>query len=368
MSEDSESPPGGQFLVYQAADGKLKIDVRLEGETVWLTQQHMAELFQTTKQNVGQHLKKIFAEGELGEISVVKNFFTTAADGKRYATNFYNLDAIISVGYRVKSAVATRFRIWATQRLQEFIVKGFTMDDERLKNPDQPFDYFDELMRRIQDIRTSERRFYQKITDIYATSIDYDPTQEVSLEEATEAVQSRLLEEIERSREPFMNHFRRTYGTDHPAPPVWCAIEVISFGSLVTLYRNTTRKVKKAVSDVFGVPSEVLESWILALNTVRNLCAHHARLLNKELGVKPRIPLQDHYPQWHEPVAIGPERVFGILSICKHCLDRIAPQSHWPERMRNLLADYPEIPIAEMGFPKNWEESPIWLRKAVGDE
>jgi len=183
MSKDAETPPppGGQFLVYQAEDGKLKIDVRLEGETVWLTQQHMTELFQTTKQNVGQHLKKIFEEGELSEISVVKNFFTTAADGKRYATNFYNLDAIISVGYRVKSAVATRFRIWATQRLREYIVKGFTMDDERLKNPDQPFDYFEELMRRIQDIRTSERRFYQKITDIYATSIDYDPTQEVSL-------------------------------------------------------------------------------------------------------------------------------------------------------------------------------------------
>jgi len=180
--------------------------------------------------------------------------------------------------------------------------------------------------------------------------------------------QSRLLEEIERSREPFMNHFRRTYGSEHPAPPVWCAIEVISFGSLVTLYRNTTRKVKKAVSDVFGVPSEVLESWILALNTVRNLCAHHARLWNKELGVKPRIPLRNHYPQWHEPVAIGPERVFGILSICKHCLDRIAPQSQWPERMQNLLADYPEIPIPEMGFPTNWEDSPIWKRKEVGRE
>ena len=172
---------GSQFLVYQAEDGKLKIDVRFEGETVWLTQQQMAELFQTSKQNIGQHLKSIFAEGELVQNSVVKNFFTTAADGKNYATNFYNLDAIISVGYRVKSSVATQFRIWATQRLREYIVKGFVLDDERLKNPDQPFDYFEELMRRIQDIRTSERRFYQKITDIYATSIDYDPTQEVSL-------------------------------------------------------------------------------------------------------------------------------------------------------------------------------------------
>jgi len=184
MSElnPSAPTPGGQFLVYQAADGKLKIDVRFEGETVWLTQLHMAELFQTTKQNVGQHLKHIFEEGELAENSVVKDFFTTAADGKRYATKCYNLDAVISVGYRVKSHVATQFRIWATQRLREFIVKGFVLDDERLKNPDQPFDYFEELMRRIQDIRTSERRFYQKITDIYATSIDYDPTQEVSLQ------------------------------------------------------------------------------------------------------------------------------------------------------------------------------------------
>ena len=159
----------------------MKIDVRLEGETVWLTQGHMAELFQSSKQNVGQHLKNIFEEGELVESSVVKNFFNTAADGKNYRVNFYNLDAIISVGYRVKSAVATRFRIWATQQLRELIVKGFVLDDERLKNPDRPFDYFDELLRRIQDIRTAERRFYQKITDIYATSIDYDPTQPESI-------------------------------------------------------------------------------------------------------------------------------------------------------------------------------------------
>jgi hypothetical protein len=183
MTDESKPspPPGGQLLVYQTEDGKLKIDVRFEGETVWLTQQHMADLFQTSKQNIGQHLKKILEEGELAQESVVKNFFTTAADGKKYSTNFYNLDAIISVGYRVKSAVATRFRIWATQRLREYIVKGFVLDDERLKNPDLPFDYFEELTRRIQDIRTSERRFYQKITDIYATSIDYDPTQDVSI-------------------------------------------------------------------------------------------------------------------------------------------------------------------------------------------
>ncbi len=177
----SEPPSNSQLLIYQSENGRIKLDVRFEGETVWLTQQLMAELFGSTKQNIGQHLKSIFAEGELVEGSVVKKSFTTAADGKDYQTNFYNLDAIISVGYRVKSGVATQFRIWATQRLREYLVKGFVLDDERLRNPDLPFDYFEELLRRIQDIRTSERRFYQKITDIYATSLDYDPTHEASL-------------------------------------------------------------------------------------------------------------------------------------------------------------------------------------------
>ena len=181
MPGKSDSPRKSRFLIYQAENGVIKIDVRFEDETVWLTQQLMAELFQTTKQNIGLHLKNIFGEGELAREAVVKDFFTTAADGKSYNTRFYNLDAIISVGYRVKSRVATQFRIWATQRLREYIVKGFVLDDERLKNPDRPFDYFDELLRRIQDIRTAERRFYQKITDIYSTSIDYDPAAEPSI-------------------------------------------------------------------------------------------------------------------------------------------------------------------------------------------
>jgi hypothetical protein len=180
-AESPEPPSQSQFLVYRTEDGKLKIDVRFEGETVWLSQQQMGDLFQTSKQNISLHIQNIFKEKELQESSVVKDSLTTAADGKHYSTKFYNLDVIISVGYRVKSLRGTQFRIWATQRLREFIVKGFVLDDERLKNPDQPFDYFEELTRRIQDIRTSERRFYQKITDIYATSIDYDPTEEMSI-------------------------------------------------------------------------------------------------------------------------------------------------------------------------------------------
>ena len=181
MTDKLTSGAKSNILIYRTEGGDTKIEVRLENETVWLTQKSMAELFQTSIPNINMHLKNIFEEGELESDSVIKDFLTTAADGKNYRTKFYNLDAIISVGYRIKSHVATRFRQWATQRLRDFIVKGFVLDDERLKNPDQPFDYFDELLRRIQDIRTSERRFYQKITDIYTTSIDYDPTNETSI-------------------------------------------------------------------------------------------------------------------------------------------------------------------------------------------
>lgn len=170
-----------QLIIYQTEDGQTKLEVRLQEETVWLTQKLMAELFQTSVPNINMHLKNIFEEGELNPDSVIKDFLITAADGKNYKTKMYNLDAIISVGYRIKSHVATKFRQWATQRIREYIVKGFVLDDERLKNPDLPFDYFEELLKRIQDIRTSERRFYQKITDIYATSIDYDPTLETSI-------------------------------------------------------------------------------------------------------------------------------------------------------------------------------------------
>jgi len=170
-----------QVVIYKTETGETKIDVRFDGDTVWLTQNALAEIFQTTKQNISQHIKNIIEEGELQANSVVKDFLTTATDGKNYTTNYYNLDLIISVGYRVKSSVATAFRQWATKRLGEYIVKGFVLDDERLKNPDLPFDYFEELTRRIADIRTSEKRFYKKITDIYATSVDYDPTDEQSI-------------------------------------------------------------------------------------------------------------------------------------------------------------------------------------------
>lgn len=174
-----------QIVIYQTENGETKLDVRFQDETVWLTQKLMAELFQTSVPNINMHLKNIFEEGELEENRTIKEFLIVQQEGNREVKRkqvFYNLDAIISVGYRIKSHIATKFRQWATQHLREYIVKGFVLDDERLKNPDLPFDYFEELERRIQDIRTSEKRFYRKITDIYATSVDYDPTLDISIE------------------------------------------------------------------------------------------------------------------------------------------------------------------------------------------
>jgi hypothetical protein len=163
------------FLLYTAPDGAVKVDVFYKDETVWLTQKALAELFGVKVPAINKHLKNIFESGELAEKSVISILETTAADGKNYQTRYYNLDAVIAVGYRVNSYQATQFRIWATKTLREFIVKGFVLDDERLKQGKHVFgkDYFDELLERIREIRASERRFYQKITDLYALSVDY---------------------------------------------------------------------------------------------------------------------------------------------------------------------------------------------------
>lgn len=178
--EIPQSEPGrSELILYQTEDGATRIHVRFEGETVWLSQNQMADLFETTKQNISLHVRNLFAEGELQEDSVVKEYLTTAADGKAYRTSYYNLDVIISIGYRVRSFRGTQFRMWATQRLREYIVKGFAMDDERLKEPGSR-DYFDELLTRVRDIRSSERVFYRKVLDIYATSVDYDKNANVS--------------------------------------------------------------------------------------------------------------------------------------------------------------------------------------------
>jgi hypothetical protein len=171
----------GEIVIYQNDDNNIKINVRLESETVWLTQAQLVELYQSSKANISEHIKHVFEEGELDDNSVVRKFRTTASDGKNYETTFYNLDLIISLGYRIKSHIATRFRIWATTRLKEYIIKGFTMDDERLKKLGGGT-YWYELLNRIRDIRSSEKVIYRQVLDLYATSVDYDPKSPVSAE------------------------------------------------------------------------------------------------------------------------------------------------------------------------------------------
>lgn len=171
MNKDNNQ---GEIVIYQTDDGDTKIDVRFVDETVWLTQTQLCELYQTSKSNVSEHIKNIFEEGELEENSVVRKFRTTASDGKNYNVSYYNLDMIISLGYRIKSITATQFRRWATERLKEYMIKGFTMDDERLKNLGGG-NYWKELLDRIRDIRSSEKVMYRQVLDLYATSVDYNP-------------------------------------------------------------------------------------------------------------------------------------------------------------------------------------------------
>lgn len=185
------------LILYTSDDGQTRMNLRVEGKTVWLTQAEIAELFQTTKQNVSLHAKNIFEDGELRADSVVKESLTTAADGKNYLTRFYNLDLILAIGFRVRSPRGTQFRQWATTHLREFLVKGFVMDDDRLKNAGR-WDYFDELLARIRDIRASEKRFYQKVRDLFALSSDYKAREEDAHRFFAE-VQNKLLFAVTRN-------------------------------------------------------------------------------------------------------------------------------------------------------------------------
>ena len=169
-----------------------------------------------------------------------------------------------------------------------------------------------------------------------------------------------IAEETQRSRETFVRHFKTKYGDCHQHLPVWMAAEVMAFGTVLTFFRGASHRVKQLVADVFDVPDVVFNSWLLTLNTIRNVCAHHGRLWNRELGIKPMIPRPAEYPDWHHPVAVPGNRVFAVLTICRWCLGRIAPQSRWPDRLHQLLASTTEIPLADMGFPNGWQQCPVW--------
>lgn len=171
--------------------------------------------------------------------------------------------------------------------------------------------------------------------------------------------------EYQRSQETFVVHFKNTYGDQHANLPVWMATEIMTFGCVLTFFKGCSHDIQRAVARPFDVHHTVFQSWLLALNVIRNTCAHHGRLWNRVLGVKPRLPNTD--PAWNQPAPITNDRVFGILTLCKWSLDRIAPQSHWPHRLRALIDRSPHIPIAEMGFPEQWQDGPIWATGAASE-
>jgi abortive infection bacteriophage resistance protein len=161
-------------------------------------------------------------------------------------------------------------------------------------------------------------------------------------------------------KEKFVEHFDRKYGDVHAHLPIWMASEVMTFGCVLTMFRGAANQTKQAVASAFGVPHEVLSSWLLCLNTIRNICAHHSRLWNRELGVKPMIPRAERYPDWHRPVVVDNRRVFSVLTICNYCLQKIAAGSKWALRLLTLLREFPQVPLANMGLPGEWLECPIW--------
>lgn len=171
---------------------------------------------------------------------------------------------------------------------------------------------------------------------------------------------SHIFHETDRSGEKFVQHFRQKYGSDHRNLPLWMAGEIMSFGCTLTMYRGVSDDIKKAIADYYGMPDEVMTSWLITINVIRNICAHHGRLWNKILGVKPYIPRKKKYPQWHKPVMIPQDRIFGVLTILRYLLQIIAPQSWWTSSLFMLLDEYSEISIQSMGFPEQWRESPLW--------
>jgi abortive infection bacteriophage resistance protein len=169
-----------------------------------------------------------------------------------------------------------------------------------------------------------------------------------------------IQKERDRSKEPFIKHFGRKYGDSHPHLPAWMAIEVMSFGGMLTMYRACPDAVQRAIADQFRVPNVIFDSWLGAIHVTRNICAHHGRLWNRVLGVKPKIPRANKFPDWHDPVSVTGDRVFGLLTVCKHCMDIAAPQSSWADSLRTLLETHPAIPTDKMGYPANWQDSPLW--------
>ena len=300
----SPMPPQSDIILYQTEDGRTRLEVRLQDESVWLSQKLMGELFQKDVRTINEHILNIFDEGELSPESVIREFRITAADGKSYSTKHYNLDLIISVGYRVRSHRGTQFRIWATQRLREYIVKGFTMDDERLKNPPGPGqkDYFEEQLERIRDIRSSERRFYQKVLDIYATSADYTPDIEISrqffatvqnkMHWATHGhTAAEIIHQRANANSPLMGLKSTRPGGIVRREDVSVAKNYLTEEELNALNRIVTAYIEFAELQALGRKAMTMRDWIAKLDDFlklsdRDLLTHAGRISAESAKIK----------------------------------------------------------------------------------
>lgn len=325
----NESLPKSEIILYQTEDGRTRIQCLFDHETLWLTQAQIAELFQTTPQNVTLHLKAIFAEGELAEAATCKDYLQVRREGGREVARslrHYRLEAILAVGYRVRSHRGTQFRQWATARLSEYLVKGFTMDDERLKNPPGKghVDYFDELLERIRDIRSSERRFYQKVLDIYATSVDYQPDTEQS-QQFFATVQNKM----------------------HWAAHGHTAAEVIAEradAATPFMGLQTTRPggiVRK--DDVAVTKNYLTENELRVLNRIVNLYIEYAEL--QALERKP-MTMRDWIAKLDEFMSISGRELLDHAGRISTEQARLKAESEY-ERYRKLLDAQPRLIDAE---------------------
>jgi hypothetical protein len=324
MSDDSS--PQSSIILYQTEDGRTRVDVQFNGETAWLSLNQMAELFQRDKSVISKHIKSTFTEGELRAEATVAKFATVQTEGGRTVSRdieFYNLDVIISVSYRVKSHRGTQFRIWATQRLREYIVKGFTMDDERLKNPPGKgqADYFDELLERIRDIRSSERRFYQKVLDIYATSVDYQPDMELSQQffatvqnKMHWATHGRTAAEVIHQRadatKPFMGLTSTRPGGIVRRDDVAIAKNYLTEGELHALNRIVTAYLEFAELQALSRRPMTMRDWITKLDEFLTLSGrellNHAGKISAEVA---KAKAEQEYDRYRTLIDAQPRRV-----------------------------------------------------------
>jgi hypothetical protein len=303
--------PSGQVVLYQSQDATARIEVRLEGDTVWLPQRAMAELYQTSVPNINQHLRAIYDEGELSPEATIKRYLIVQAEGQREVTrqvDHYNLDAIIAVGYRVRSHRGTQFRIWATERLREYLVKGFAMDDERLKRAGGG-NYFEELLARIRDIRSSERVFWRKVLDIYATSVDYDPSVEAS-QIFFKTVQNKMhwavhgqtaAEVIHRRADASQPHMGLTsWAGDRPRKTdVSIAKNYLNVEELDALNRIVTAYLEFAELQALNRRPMYMADWIAKLDDFlrlsdRDILTHAGRISHEDAVVKAEIEFEKY--------------------------------------------------------------------------